>query len=400
MKRSVSSCLAACTLLLLWTIPVAAQDAPTVTLKGFVSATMYMQDQSFAFANGQAAEWATSDADEDQWFLGGDIRNTRIQLGITGPTVFTDWQTKGLIEMDFFGGFNGTGAFSDEQATPRLRLAYVDLVKGGTTLRLGQAWTPLFGATPASVTHVAFPLAYGSAGKVGWRFPGVFLIQNLSDPDAATKLGLQLAAFRGSWAGPGDNLGGLSAGEAATVPQLEARLDVSGSAGDMGWSAYVVGHYDRKDLSGVGAEAPAGVDDELTGTAFEVGGSFRPSPLTVQGNVYWGQAIGQQFGAITQFGDIASWGAWAQAGFQFTPEWSVWGLYGMDDPDDDDVIESGNSRLMNRQFAGMLRYSAGGYSIGVEYLRASTDYGSGVVGAIEEQTFDANQLSLSVLFAF
>lgn len=395
MKRSVSSCLAV--VALVWAAPLAAQDAPTVTVKGFVSATMFMQDQSFAFSNGQAAEWATTNNEDDKWLLSGDVRNTRIQLVIGGPTLPNDWQSSALIEADFFGGFNGSGAFSDEQLTPRLRLAYVDIKKGGTTVRIGQAWTPLFGATPASVTHIAFPLAYGSAGKVGWRFPGVFLYQNLTDADAAARLQLQLAAFRGSWGGPGDNLNSLSAGETAVIPQLEARLDATGS-GDIGWNLYVVGHVDKKDLSGLGDEFPD--DDDLTGTAFEVGGAVRPTPLTVQGNVYFGTAIGQQFGAITQFGDISSWGAWGQAGLQLSPTWSVWGLYGMDDPDDDDVIASGNSRLKNAQLAGMIRYSTGPYSIGVEYLHASTDYGSGTVGDITEDSFDANQLSLSVLFAF
>jgi hypothetical protein len=384
--------------MLLWTAPAVAQTpAPTVTLKGFVSATTFLQDQAFGFGNGQNAEWAASDADTDQWFLGGDVRNTRLQLAIAGP-MLKEWKTSGLIEMDFFGGFNGAGAFSDEQATPRLRLAYVDLAKGATTIRIGQAWTPLFGATPASVTHVAFPLAYGSAGKVGWRFPGVFLYQNLTDGAAGPRLQLQLAAFRGSWAGPGDNLNQTSAGEASVVPQLEARLDANGS-GDMPWNAYVVGHVDRKDLSGVGAEAPAGEDDELTGTAVGVGGSVRPAPFTLQGNAYWGKAIGQQFGAITQFGDITSWGAWVQGGYDFTPEWSGWLLVGTDDPDDEDVRAAGATRLANVQVAGMARYSLSGYSIGLEYLRASTDHVAGETGA-DEQNFTANQLSLSVLFAF
>lgn len=394
MRRFTSWCLAVA--VLFWAAPAQAQDSsPTVTIKGFVSATTFVQDQAFAFANGQAAEWAASDNDTDQWFLGGDVRNTRLQVGITGPMV-KEWQTSGLIEMDFFGGFNGAGAFSDEQPSPRLRLAYVDLAKGGTRVRIGQAWTPLFGATPTSVTHIAFPLAYGSAGKVGWRFPGVFLYQNLTGADAGVAAQLQLAAFRGSWAGPGDNLNQLSAGEASTIPQLEARLDLNGT-GDVGWNLYVVGHVDQKDLSGVGVEEE---DDELTGTAVGVGGSVRPAPITLQGNVYYGTAIGQQFGAITQFGDITSWGAWVQGGYQFTDTWSAWALVGMDDPDDDDVVASGNSRLANTQIAGMIRYSLSGYSIGVEYLRAMTDYGTGEPGSITETDATANQLSLSVLFAF
>jgi hypothetical protein len=386
---------------LLWASMAAAQEGPEITFSGFVSATAFVQDQSFAFGNGQSAEWAAlGENTVDQWFLGGDVRNTRLSLAIAGPEVLNGWRTNGLIQMDFFGGFAG-GAFGDEQPQPRLRLAYADLTKGGTTIRIGQAWTPLFGNVPASLSHIAFPLGYGSAGMIGWRYPGIFLYQRLSGESAATNVQLQVAAFRGSWVDNNEETPfGQGFGEAATIPQLEARLDFSGRIGrGIGWSAYAVGHIDQKDLSGVGREFPTTEEDELTGTAFEVGGSIAPGAFTVQGNTYWARAIGQQFGHITQFGDITGWGGWAQVGYAFNPRWSAWAFYGLADPDDEDVRTAiiGDARLQNQSASAMLRYTLGTYALGLEWLHSTTDW---LTVGREEVERDANQLALSVLYSF
>ena len=187
-------------------------------------------------------------------------------------------------------------------------------------------------------------------------------------------------------------------GEAATIPQLEARLDVSGKTqSGMGWGTYLVGHYDQKDLTGVGVGAPATGDETLTGTALEVGARAVPGPLTLQGNFYWGKAIGQQFGAITQFGDITGWGAWGQAGYTMDNGWSVWGFYGMADPNDDDVVASGNARLKNQIINGMLRYSLANYALGLEWMHSTTTYWTAVDPSLDR---NANQLSLSVFYSF
>src|SRR5439155_1223208 len=58
-----------------------------------------------------------------------------------------------------------------------------------------------------------------------------------------------------------------------------------------------------------------------------------PSKLTLHGNFYYGKALGQHFAHIEQQGNIRGWGAWAQAGYDFDPHWSLWAHYGMDQPD-------------------------------------------------------------------
>lgn len=370
---------------------------PKYEVHGLISSSVFLQDNSFGFSNGQNGTYVADKAKtDDPWFLGGDTRNSRVRLDVSGLSIEKDWAAEAHLEIDFFGGFNGTGAFSDEQAQIRLRHAYLELKRGGTTVALGQTWAPLFGYVPASVSHIAFPLGYGSAGVIGWRFPGIQVTQRLktSQPFTAS---IRLAAMRGSWSGPGNNLANESAGEAAAFPQMEARLDLSGSQGGLAWSAYTVAHIDKKDLSGTEAAA-VGEEDVLYGKALQVGARLSINQITFQGNAYRGRAIGQQLGQLTQFGDIRSIGAWIQAGYHLTSKWSTWAFAGVGDPDDEDIFAMGSTaRLKNRSVAGMLRYASGPVSLGLEWLGNTTHWGE---DASSVRVRKGNQFALSALFAF
>ena len=390
----------------------------TLTIKGFISATMFMQDQQFTFGNGQNAEWPTPPkCTVDCWFLGGDVRNTRLTLAFDGPKVASDWKVGGVLELDFFGGFNGTGSFAGQQPTPRLRLGIAEISNGSTTLQIGQQWSPLFSpvarvmpgsappSSPVSLSHIAFPLGYGSAGAIGWRFPGVFLYQVLTPKDSAVNAEAELAVMQNSWSIPGSTVDNTTAGQAGG-PQYELRFNLGGKVGTMGnWSAYVVGHYDNKDLSGIAASGP---HDKISGTAYEAGARFQAGPVMVQSNYYRGNSIGQSFGAISQFQNgiaaglphrdkIASSGFWGQVGVDFTPNWIIFGFYGFDDPHYNDLKALGAAaRDKNTTYAGMLRWRTGPYALGFEYMHSKLLSG---VSAIKTET-TGQQLALSALFNF
>ncbi|MGE5237089.1 MAG: hypothetical protein ACM3O7_12135 [Acidobacteriota bacterium] len=377
--------------------PVKVGGKERLTIKGFVSATFFAQDQSFSFGNGQNAQWPETSNTTNKWFSGGDVRNTRLTLDFSGPEVADGWKVGALVEGDFFGGYNGTGAFSHQQAVGRLRLAYADLTKGGTTLRIGQFWSPLFGEVPESLSHIAFPLGYGSAGMVGWRFPGVFLYQQLSQKNSKTKIQLDLAAFEGSWNGPGSPISNLSAGSVGFRPQVEGKLNFMGkTAGGNAWKLYVAGHWDQKDLSGVGGGAPTPLETTITGTGVEVGGSYKVGGFLIHGNVYTTKGAGQQFAAITQFGDIKDTGGWLQLGYDITKRWSVYGFCGMVDANKDDVLKwvGANGRIKNQQGVVMLEWSLGQYQLGLEYLHDEVK-----VGAAETKV-KGNQIALSARYFF
>lgn len=379
-------------------VPAVAQQVrsggeETITIRGFISATLFVNDQLFALSNGQSAIWAEfPELERDAYYHGGDVRNTRLGLDFNGPAVFGDWRARGTLEVDFFGGFVGTGAFSDEQPQLRLRLAYADLTDGRTTVRLGQYWAPVFGYIPESLSHIAFPLGWGGGGLIGWRFPGLFIYHDLT-PDRPTRVEIQFAALRGSW-NDEPVLDDVSAGEATLAPQLELRLDFGRRpATGTQWGAFLAGHWDHKDLSGPGDDIIVIGDDDLDGWAVVAGFRVRPGRWTLLGNGYIGRAIGQLFAQILQFGDFTGRGAQGQVGYDITPRWSVWAFYGIDDPDDDD----GPPRLRNQIVSTMVRYRVRQFAVGLEWYHAITDFA--VLGGPDRE-LNGNQFALSVRYDF
>src|SRR6266568_4062743 len=383
---------------------VKLSEGTTLTISGFISATMYNDRGVFGrFGEGQNAEWAAgTQPGPNQGFTDGDIRNTRFRLEFAaGAPVMGKWTPKGVIEADFFGAFNGGPPFGDEQPQLRGRLLYADLTDGRSTFRFGQYWSPLFAEIPVSLTHIAFPLGFGSAGMIGWRFPGIFFYRDLSAPGKAMTTQLQLAVMKGSGIAVGavDNAAPdpIGNGEASGLPQLEARLNVGNRSRNLAWSVYVVGHTDWKDTTGNGVGG-----SNITGSGVELGGSVAPGHLTVHGNFYTGKGLGPQFGHITpslngptsrQQARIKGLGAWAQAGYDFTPHWSVWIFYGLDQPDYTTfATETGAvlPRQLNHDGDALIRFRAGRYAAGLEYFRAVTDWNTGVRSA--------DQIALSMLY--
>ncbi len=378
-------------------------EGETLTISGFISATLFSDRGLFSsFGQGQNAEISASPANQrgiDQSFTDGDFRNSRLRFDFAAQPVLGKWAPKATVEVDFFGAFNGVPPFGDEQPQIRGRVIYADLSNGRTTLRIGQDWSPSFAETPVSLTHIAFPLGYGASGKIGWRFPGLFLFQDLSAAGAPLNVQLQLAAMKGSGpTAPGnarDSLNNIGTGEASGLPQLEGKLNFAKKSANLSWSAYVLGHIDWKDTSGTGVTG-----SNLTGTAFEAGGSIAPGHLTVHGNFYFGKAVGQLFAHINQSapaqGDIRGWGAWAQAGYDFTPHWSLLGFYGLDQPDLQRFTQDHPTATLARQGShvgdALLRFRAGRYALGLEYYRSVTQWNTGVTSA--------DQYALSVLYSF
>ena len=367
-------------------------EGETLTISGFLNATWFMNNGLFdpaGFGQGQSAEWAAAaQPAADKTFQGAEIRNTRINFTFAAGPVIGKWSPRAVLEADFFGTL-GAPPFGDEQPNLRARFAYVDLTNGPTTLRIGQFWSPMFGEVPVSVTHLAFPLGYGGAGMVGWRYPGIYLYHDLN-PGKPTAMQLVLSAFEGS--GPAVT-GTIGQGEASGLPQLEARLNFTHRKTNFSWSGYIVGHLDWKDTTAVGVKTP-----NATGSAVEVGANVTSGKFTIHGNAYTGKNIGQQFGHITQqissAGTIQGWGGWVQGGYEFTPHWGAWLFYGMDDPNEAKSPGlTGNFRSKNQDVAGMLRFRAGRYQLGVEYFRANTTWAT-------SGKQHASQVALSVLYSF
>jgi hypothetical protein len=365
---------------------VNANQNISINVRGILSATFFAQDADFGLGNGQKAEFVT--AERSKWVHGGDVRNMRLTLGINGPEVKPGWRGNATFEMDFFGAIPGatgttsSGAFGDEQPMPRLRLAYADLTNGRTTIRFGQDWSLTLGNIPVSTSHVAFPLGYGSGGFISWRFTQLRLVQTLSKPGAAKTTRLQLAILQNSWSDEpvgADNQ--FNAGERGS-PQVEGRVDVTSPR----WGAYFVAHVDSKDSINVAG-------DDLTSWNVEGGYNTTRGKLSFAGNAHIGRGMGHHFAQIIQFGDIKGWGAWGQLGYTLNPRWSLWGFYGIENPDDADVAASANTRVKSWLFVPMLRYKVGPYGFGVEWLHNETELTTGNI-------LSGNQLLFSARYDF
>ena len=372
-------------------------EGQTLTISGFVSATMFNDRGLFSsFGQGQNAEIAAAPANQpgvDQGFFDGDVRNTRINFTFNAPPVLGKWAPRATIEADFFGAFNGVPPFGDEQSQFRIRHAFVDLSNGRTTLRIGQYWAPLFGETgsfiPVSLAHIAFPVGLG-ASMIGWRFPGVFLFHDLT-PTSPLKLQLEVAALKGTGlpASGRDSANVIGSGEASGLPQVETRVNAARKFGTASWSGFVAYHLDWKDINGTGVAG-----SKITDWGVETGQYIAVSSFTLHGSFYYGKGLGSQFGMITQFQpQIRGWGAWAQAGYDFTPHWSVWADYGIDQPDYARFnTETGGTlaRQLTHTGSALLRFRAGRYAAGLEYFRNVTRWNTGVTSA--------DQYALSVLY--
>lgn len=373
----------------------------TVALHGFIDATAFSQNKSFTYGNGQNAEYPI--AGSNGTLSGVDVRNTRFWLDFSGAKFAGDWVGGGHIEMDFFGGYNGTGAYSQQQPIPRLRQAYMDLTNPdtGSTVRIGQMWDLMFPIdnTPSSLSHIAFPLGYGT-GIIGWRFPGIVWMQELNHGSTGPLWRLDLGAFEGSWSGPDgavNNTNYLTAGNADFRPQIEARLHVQ----DKDWLAYFAAHYSQVDLRGVGNTAEAPIQAKVKSVGYELGGSWKPGPWMFKALAYSGSGLGEIFGDLSQFGDIKDTGGFVQAGYNFTPHWSSNVFYGMSKPNANDVIRwmgNGSTGLLkSRQSAINLEYASGSYELALEWIYAQLD---STTNGVNRKSTDGNQVNVSAMYHF
>lgn len=381
-------------------MPAARADDP-VSMHGFMDTTLFSQSQTFLFGNGQNAELPTSS--NSQSFSGIDARNTRVWWDITGPQFNDGWSSKAHLEADFFGGFNGTGPYSTSQETPRLRQAMFTITSpsGSSSVTIGQQWDLMFPiySVPESLTHIAFPLGFGT-GMIGWRYPGVVWSQDLTSQQASSQWRLDLGAFTGDWNGPGpsgSNTNYESAGNVGLRPQIEGRLYFK--SGDL--TAYGALHFSHQDLTGVSGTAPTPVASSISSWGATVGAAWHPGPFSLVGAVYDGKGIGQLFGSMAQFGDISTKGAYVQGGYKFTPNWAGYLSYATDRPNNDDVIAwmgaGSDGRLKGEQEAIDIIYSSGPFGVGFEYMHASNEV---TTTGLDRTTLTGNQASVSGIFHF
>ena len=411
-------------------------------LHGFVSTSVYIQDASLGPSEGQQALFVnaqtatTRQPNQDKYIFGGDVRQSRFNFSVTGPTAVTFGATpKGVLEIDFFGGF-GSGNYGFVSLSPRLRFAYAELDwGGGNRFQIGQNNDLIFTIAPASLAHIGFPYSYG-AGNIGWRRPALFGFHTIGEKKS-TNVEFAWEVGRSQWADnagignatipPGTPAGaaggdpyGFSNGSASGLPAVEARLMVaSGSS----WNLFSTGHWQRADRSGVGNLPPSATfipGKDIDTVALNVGGKATIGPLQLAATGFTGKNLGPLVGNFLQFqanpiGDVHGMGGWVQAGFNFTKQLSIWGFIGAEKPNEAEAIAASFVRLRNVTTTGMLQYrdstKVGGlnsdFAFAFEFIHMQTrtrQYASGTVtaatAAANSGDLDGNQYMLSGNYFF
>jgi hypothetical protein len=361
-----------------------AGNGLSVSFNGFIDATAFSQTKNYTFGNGQNAEYPIPGSKGS--LSGVDVRNTRFMFDLTGAKIAGDWTGGAHLEMDFFGGNNGTGAYSQQQPLPRLRQAYMVLEDPvtGSTVKIGQMWDLMFPLDdlPDSLSHIAFPLAYG-AGIIGWRFPGAIWSQDLNHGSTGPAWRLDVGVFEGN---------------AGFRPQVEAKLHVEQ---EKEWMFFAAAHYSQINLAGVGGTEPTPVKREFGSEAFEVGGQWTPGPWVFKSVLYTGRGIGEIFGDLSQFGDIKDDGGYVSGGYKFTQHWSANLFYALSKPTASDVIRwmgNGSTGLLkNHMYAANVEYTVGDYSFALEWIHSillTTTNGDNRINT------SGNQVNLSAFYKF
>jgi len=153
---------------------------------GILGGSLYYQDSILAPGNGEQSWFVAKMAPTHKSLVGGDVRQSRFNMSLSGPKIFGGAVPKGFVEIDFSNNA-GPGTYGDVSIIPRLRHAYAELNWGNTAIRFGQDHELLIGSSPwappagpTSVGHIGYPLVY-EAGAVGWREPSFAIYQKIPD---------------------------------------------------------------------------------------------------------------------------------------------------------------------------------------------------------------------------
>jgi hypothetical protein len=380
------------------TVTVVVKETPkppafVFELHGFISTTGYFQDalyqvggggQAALFLNGSnpPAAGGSNPVGGTPWtsdkpIFGFDIRQTRLNFSVRGPTVMGGAVPKAVVEVDFFGSseFTGTGAFGDVSVLPRLRVAYVELNwdNGRHIIQIGQQNMLTIGTIPQSLRGIAFPMTY-TAGTVGWRQPGFWGWHTFGDD---LKFEFAWSIQKSGWANTLPHEG-LNDGVSSGLPAFEARGTLKfGKMVDV----WLSGHWQTVDRNGPNVIAPQNSNNDLVTALATVGFKGNLGPVALAGSAWYGKNAGPLLGNILQFTptlagpynvDIFGWGGWAQAGMNVTKNLSGWITYGIDHPVYENILQAGLTRLRNQNMIVMARYQDGGFAFGAEWLYTRT----------------------------
>jgi hypothetical protein len=341
------------------------------------------------YFNGFHNSDGTNNQDVPLWAVAGTgdtgatARQSRLGMRASLPAVFGA-KTSATIEVDFFGGFPAIGT-GENFGQVRLRLANMRLDWTKTALVIGQDWMVFAPVNPSSLACAAIPL-FAAAGNPWARLPQVRLERRFG-------AGLVQAAVLAPQSGDFNSafLAQPNSGSLSEVPYVQGRLAWtsknafgSGKPGALG----VSGHYGQSQVTTTGGTAK---DLDSTGGAVDWSWPLGKHVL-LSGEAFLGENLAGFQAAVFQGYNpdevtasapggtpesISTKGGWAQLAVTPGANLTVLAAYGIDDPDDADLVSatSRNWRTRNEVVALALQYRASAQlSFGLEYRFLETRF--------------------------
>jgi hypothetical protein len=262
-----------------------------------------------------------------------NVRDTRLGIAITG-TSLNGWTPSGRFETDFYG----SDPSSNGQL--RIRLAYINMEKEGTGIRVGQDWNQIAALNPTTVDFAIM----GYNGNLWNRVPQVTLKQKLG----AGFEGL-LTVYRGKWSDD-DSGAPATVNTQLHMPWIGGKVAYTGKVIDPNNNAYIA-------LDGAVRNGSAG-DNDVTPYVAALELKLPIMIVELTGEAYMGQGlgfeyfhngVGSNYGAFNAGGHaIRTYGGWLQASVKPIKELTLNVGYGLDDPKNADV---GSDFFQRSQYA-------------------------------------------------
>jgi hypothetical protein len=305
-------------------------------------------------SHGNFILWAVDPGATDGLFY-LTANQTRLGLKIQGIR-FGSFKGYGLVEVDFYGG--GAGG-AENKAYPFMRHAFMEITNGDFFVKAGQNWDIISPLNPVTLNYTV----NWACGNIGYRRPQLSLRKNFKTGN--TLIGIQAGIFRTITQDyDGD---GVKDGIASGTPTLQARISSAFKFGKSSLAIGISGHTGR-----------TGGDIEYTTSSFNLDLALVISPkLKIIGEYFNGKNLGAFLGGIVQevndTSEIRARGFYVNLIAALCKKLQLSVAYGMDDPDDEDLIAGNRSK--NSSYFGSLLYSLSSkLKVGIEFSNWTTDY--------------------------
>lgn len=307
---------------------------------------------------------------DDQFFL--DPRLTRFGFDVM-PVEVGGSKVSGRLETDFANFPTGS---TESRATPRIRVAWLDVAHGEFGFRAGQDWDVVAPLFPA-VNHELLMWNAGNPGDRRAQIQGRWTPAE-SAFDFKVALGLT-----GAINGQDLDGAGLQDGFDSGLPHVQARV---------GWKRDLLVEGKPAELGGWGAIGRTETDAFFNGeNRFDVwllGGDLQVplcKTLTLRGEAWTGVNLGDFRGGIGQTinttlgNEISSTGGWGELVWAHTDKTKFHVGATTDDPENED-LNSGNPSRNLVGYVGTVVDWDSGVRTGFDTLYWETEYQGGASG--------------------